>query len=89
MIADSEGIMSIRPEDVRLSGEGESNALTGQIQSHVYVGNHSRLRVAVEGCEVNVVAEADILKRYKQGDEINLRFPEEKLWVLPPESAAP
>jgi ABC-type Fe3+/spermidine/putrescine transport system ATPase subunit len=85
-IADSEGILSIRPEDIRLSREDENNTLVGQVQSHVYVGTHSRLRIDVEGHEVHVVAEADVVKKYKQGDEITLRFPEDKLWVLPPEA---
>ena len=86
-IADSDGILSIRPEDIRLSDGGESNSLNGRVQSHVYVGTHSRLRVLVEGYDVHVVTDADVVKKYKQGDAITLRFPEEKLWVLPPETS--
>ena len=86
-ISDSNGILNIRPEDIRLADSPGENTVGGQIQSHVYVGTHARLRVVVDGHEVHVVTDADVVKRFKSGDEITLRFPEEKLWVLPPEAA--
>ncbi len=79
------GILTIRPEDVRLSEDGETNTVSGTIDSQVYVGTHARLRVTVDDHTVNVVADADVMKRYGQGDRITLQFPENKLWILPAE----
>ena len=83
--AESDGILSIRPEDVRIAEGDGGNSLSGRIVSQVYVGTHARLKVAVGDEEVQVVAEAATIKRFKQGDPITLQFPGEKLWVLPPE----
>jgi ABC-type Fe3+/spermidine/putrescine transport system ATPase subunit len=85
-VPDGRAILNIRPEDVRLASKQESNAVTGKIQSQVYVGTHSRLLVIANGHQVHLVTDADIVKRYQSGDEITLRFPEEKLWVLPPDA---
>ena len=83
--AESDGILNIRPEDVQIAESDGGNSLSGRIVSQVYVGTHARLKVAVGDEEVQVVAEAATIKRFKQGDPITLRFPEDKLWVLPPE----
>ncbi len=86
-IADQPGILSIRPEDVRLAEAGAANSVAGRIHSHVYVGTHTRLRVSVSGGhEVCVVTDAEVMKTHKPGDPVTLRFPEEKLWVLPPDA---
>jgi len=85
-VSDGNAILNIRPEDVRLSSKDESNTLTGKILSQVYVGTHSRMQVSANGHQIHLVTDADIVKRYQPGDEITLRFPEEKLWVLPPET---
>ncbi|MGP1396101.1 MAG: ABC transporter ATP-binding protein [Inquilinaceae bacterium] len=84
-VAEGEGILSIRPEDVRIAAVGEKNTVTGRIASQVYMGTHSRLKVGVGDHAVHVVAAAETAKTYAEGDEIGLQFPSEKLWVLPPE----
>ena len=85
-LAGDHGTLSIRPEDVRIGANGATNTIVGHVSSFVYVGTHSRLKVAIAGHEVHVVAEADTVKRFNQGDEITLHFPKEKIWVLPPET---
>ncbi len=84
-VENTDGILSIRPEDIRIAEDEGANTVAGQIRSQVYVGTHSRLRVGVGSHEVHVVSDADTVKKYKQGDDITLRFPEGKLWVLPPD----
>jgi len=85
-VSDGDAILNIRPEDVRLSSKDESNTFSGKILSQVYVGTHSRMQVSAHDHQIHLVTDADIVKRYQPGDEITLRFPEEKLWVLPPET---
>ena len=62
-----------------------ANCLPGRLVSQVYVGTHARLKVAVGEEMVQLVAEASTIKRFKQGDPITLHFPEDKIWVLPPD----
>ena len=83
--AESDGLLSIRPEDIRIVETADANCCSGTILSQVYVGTHARLKVSVGDQEVHVVAEASTMKTISQGDGITLHFPEEKIWILPPE----
>lgn len=83
--ADGAGILTIRPENVRIAPAGADNTLIGRIASQIYMGTHSRLTVAVDDHTVHVVAAAETAKTYVQGDAVGLQFPRDKLWVLPPD----
>ena len=82
------GILTIRPEDIRIAGEEGPNTVEGQVTAAVYVGTHSRLKVAVGETLIHVVADAAAARTYRDGHPIRLAFPPEKLWVLPPETAS-
>ena len=79
------GLATIRPEDIEICDAAGENVLSGTIISHVYVGTHSRLKVEVGAHLFHVVADASIIKTYDTGSPIMLRFPSEKIWVLPNE----
>jgi ABC-type Fe3+/spermidine/putrescine transport system ATPase subunit len=83
--ASGTGLATIRPEDIEICDAAGDNVLSGTIISHVYVGTHSRLKVEVGAHLFHVVADASIIKTYDTGSPIMLRFPSEKIWVLPNE----
>ena len=83
--ASGTGLATIRPEDIEICDAAGENVLSGTIISHVYVGTHSRLKVEVDAHLFHVVADASIIKTYDTGSPIMLRFPSEKIWVLPNE----
>ena len=83
--ASGTGLATIRPEDIEICDAAGENVLSGTIISHVYVGTHSRLKVEVGAHLFHVVADASIIKTYDTGSPIMLRFPSEKIWVLPNE----
>lgn len=77
-------VVSIRPEAIELlKGEESDNVIHGRVTSHVYVGTHTRYKVAVGDQELQVVTDPEAIRAYHDGDEIQLRFPPEKIWVLP------
>ena len=82
-IASGAGLATIRPEDIEICDAAGENVLSGTIVSHVYVGTHSRLKVEVGEHLFHVVADASIIKTYDTGSPVMLRFPAEKIWVLP------
>jgi len=83
-IADGPVVVTIRPENLRL-GEGGENAIPARIRSHVYVGTHTRFKVEADGWQFEVVAEAASVERFRDGEVQPLKFPREKIWLVPPE----
>lgn len=76
--------LSIRPEAIELARNGkQDNVISGVVRSHVYVGTHTRYKVAVGDVELQVITEPEAVRLYHDGDEIQLRFPPEKIWGLP------
>lgn len=82
---DGAGILTIRPEDIRIAGSAGPNTVEGIVASHIYMGTHSRLKVDVGDTRLNVVASADAIRTHGDGQPIHLTLPPEKLWVLPQE----
>jgi ABC-type Fe3+/spermidine/putrescine transport system ATPase subunit len=83
-IADGPVVVTVRPENLRLGGEGE-NAIQARILSHVYVGTHTRFKVEASDWRFEVVAEAASVDRFRDGDVLPLQFPRDKIWLVPPE----
>jgi ABC-type Fe3+/spermidine/putrescine transport system ATPase subunit len=80
-IDDSPVVITIRPENLQLGEEGE-NAIQARIRSHVYVGTHTRFKVAAGEWQFEVVAEASSVDRFRDGDALWLKFPREKIWLV-------
>ncbi len=80
-----EAVLSIRPEALEFRQDGiDFNLARGKIKSHVYVGTHTRYQVQVGEHELQVVTEPRAIRTHKDGDEVEVHFPADKIWVLPP-----
>ena len=82
--ADGPAVVTIRPENLKLGGEGE-NTVPARIRSHVYAGTHTRFKVEVAGCRFEVVTDASGAARYQNGQVVPLTFPPDKIWLVPPQ----
>jgi spermidine/putrescine transport system ATP-binding protein len=83
----TDGVVSIRPELVRIGGEldSESNRLSGAIAESIYLGNHVRMKVGTEGgAEVWLhVPVEDATAGLKQGDPVAISWRPEDGRLLP------
>lgn len=84
-VLDGSGVLSIRPEDIEFNvNNGGNNLMTVKVASHVYVGTYTKYKVVAEDRSFEVIAEANTIKSYPIDSVVNVRFPPEKIWVLPP-----
>ena len=83
-IADGPVVITVRPENLRLGEDGE-NAIQARIRSHVYVGTHTRFKAEAGESEFEIVAEASSVERFRDGEVLPLKFPADRIWLVPPE----
>jgi len=83
-ITDGPVVVTIRPENLRLGNEGE-NAVAARIESHIYVGTHTRFKAQAGEWEFEIVADASSVEHFADGQVLSLQFPREKIWLVPPE----
>jgi putative spermidine/putrescine transport system ATP-binding protein len=83
-IADGPVVITARPENLRLGEDGE-NAIQARIRSHVYVGTHTRFKAEAGQSEFEIVAEASSVERFRDGEVLPLKFPADRIWLVPPE----
>jgi ABC-type Fe3+/spermidine/putrescine transport system ATPase subunit len=83
-IGDGPVIVTVRPENLRLGEDGE-NAIQARISSHVYVGTHTRFKAETDELEFEIVADASSVERFQDGEIVPLKFPREKIWLVPSE----
>lgn len=72
--------ITIRPDAIQIGGEG-SNRLSARVVSVLYVGTYTRVVVEVAGTQLVITAGAHFAPR--DGDEIVIRLPPERLIVVP------
>lgn len=85
-VSDGSAILSIRPEDIEFGANNEGNNLvTAKVVSHVYVGTYTKYKIVAQERRFEVIAEANTIESYPIDSVVNIRFPPEKIWVLPPE----
>ena len=78
------GVLSIRPEDIEFGvPEKGANTVSGSVKSHVYVGTYTKYKIKCQDHEFEVIADASSKNSYPDNSNVNLRFPAEKIWVLP------
>ncbi len=73
---------TIRPEAVRLGGPAGSNTFTGRVLAAEFRGTHGRVRVEVDGVEVEAVVSPDEVTSHAAGSSVRVTFPAERLWVV-------
>jgi len=83
-IDDGPVLITVRPENLLLGETGE-NSTRVRILDHVYVGTHTRFTVEVDPYQFEVVADAASVALFNDGDEVPMVFPQNKLWLVPPE----
>ncbi|GAB4546241.1 MAG: ABC transporter ATP-binding protein [Anaerolineae bacterium] len=83
-ISDGPVVITVRPENLKL-GEAGENMVEARIRSHVYVGTHTRFKVEAGNSVFEIVAEASSVERFRDGEVLPLKFPREKIWLVPPE----
>jgi ABC-type Fe3+/spermidine/putrescine transport system ATPase subunit len=81
--------LTIRPENIQLCPQPQEGWLPGRIVRHVYVGTHTRFKVAATADPalppLEVVAEAASQGQFREGDPVYLHFPPAKIWLIYPE----
>ena len=76
-------VMTIRPEQIGLNDGGDGNTVPGRIRQRIYVGRYTRYKIALGGHEVEAVRSADLPGALDAGDEVQVRFPPDRIWVVP------
>ena len=76
---DGSVVISIRPNSIVIGGN-EENAFVGVVTDQLYIGNHTRIWVEIEGCAFQVLGAAH--ETYRVGDKVEVAFPPERLVVV-------
>ena len=76
---DGSVVISIRPNSIVIGGN-EKNAFVGVVTDQLYIGNHTRIWVEIEGCAFQVLGAAH--ETYSVGDNVEVGFPPERLVVV-------
>ena len=83
-------VLSIRPVSVEMgTANGHNNLVNGRVLSHFYVGTHTRYKVMVSDYEFQIVTQPHAMRRYDDGDQVTLRFPPQRIWVIPKNAKGP
>ncbi len=83
VVEQGQAVLSIRPESIEMGVDAENdNVVEGRILSHVYMGTHTRYKVMVKDHEFQVVTDPQAIRKFNDGDAVNLRFGPEQIWVL-------
>ncbi|MFE9652414.1 ABC transporter ATP-binding protein [Micromonospora sp. NPDC006431] len=76
-------LVSVRPEHIRLGSATEAGALSGRVTELEFTGMSTNLLVDVAGEPVQVTA-IDVPAGLAVGDQVGLRLPRERMWVVRP-----
>jgi len=81
--ANGPGTLTIRPENIRIgSNPGGTNSITAGINNKIYMGTQTRLQCQIGECQLQVIANPNDVHDYQVGQNIDLFFPENALWVV-------
>lgn len=78
-------LMTIRPEQVQIGHDVAADAVNcvrGRVRSRIYVGTYTRYKVMIGDQEIEAVRTADIADALHQGDEVNVCFPADRIWLV-------
>ena len=77
-------VVTIRPEQLQLKEPDGQNTIKGRVRSRIYVGTYTRYKIALsDEIEIEAIRSADLPGEINEGDEINVHFPANRLWVVP------
>ena len=76
--------LTIRPEQVRLNADDDNgNTVRGQIRERIYVGTYTRYKITLGRHEIEAIRSADLPGEIGPGDEVDVSFPAERIWIVP------
>ncbi len=75
--------LTIRPEQIRLNAGTASNTVKGRIRERIYVGTYTRYKIMLGEHEIEAIRSADLPGAIKVGDEVDIHFPADRIWIVP------
>ena len=78
---DGEVLLTIRPEAIEIGPNGHNN-IPAQVRSYSYRGLAAHCYAGVNGAELHVVAPP--FRPYREGEQVILHLPRERICLLPP-----
>ena len=76
-------ILTIRPEQIRLNAGTAANTVKGRIRERIYVGTYTRYKIMLGEHEIEAIRSADLPGAIKVGDEVDVHFPADRIWIVP------
>jgi putative spermidine/putrescine transport system ATP-binding protein len=80
-LADGEGLLTIRPEAVRL-GPGTVNALAAEVTERHFLGTQTRLRLRVGAATLEAALPPDQVEGIGPGQRLTVHLPPASLWLM-------
>ena len=80
-------LLTIRPEQIVLGESRADNTITGRVTSRIFVGTYTRYKITLDGHEIEAVRSADVSGDFAEGDDVPVRFPADRIWIVPRNSA--
>ena len=77
-------ILTIRPEQIRLNDVSNGNSVKGRIRERIYVGTYTRYKIMLGAHEIEAIRSADLPGSIDVGDEVDIHFPSDRIWIVPP-----
>ena len=77
-------ILTIRPEQIRLNDTSNGNSVKGRIRERIYVGTYTRYKIMLGAHEIEAIRSADLPGSIDIGDEVDVHFPSDRIWIVPP-----
>lgn len=76
-------VLTIRPEQIRLNDETAHNTVKGRIRERIYVGTYTRYKIRLGEHEIEAIRSADLPGSIDVGDEVDVHFPSDRIWIVP------
>ena len=81
--ASGSGKLTFRPENVRIGSEFHTeNSLNATISNIIYLGTQTRLKLHVDGTELDAMVNPNEIENYTIGDQLPIHLPSSALWVI-------
>lgn len=75
--------LTIRPEQIRLNEPHAHNTVKGKVRERIYVGTYTRYKILLGNHEIEAIRSADLPGLINVGDEIDVHFPSDRIWIVP------
>jgi len=76
-------MLTIRPEQIRLNDGSPTNVIKGRVRECIYVGTYTRYKILIGSHEVEAIRGADLPGLINVGDEVDVHFPSDRIWIVP------